>query len=232
MAIEPGSSNIPRKTGLCAGLCFASAVGLSVYVTFTFAIFLAIWGMIVLVRGPAPERAAWVVAGVVALALAVPYLRATGGAGGAGGPFVIAAVRSFAPFEVLPYLGFGQTRIAVANLLVLPLNYFPYRRSMVRAGDRLVEARLASPMRHLGQAELGALAMFAVSLLVSVSSFRGDSANDLGRRSLLILVDLTRLVDRTPPCMVAAPLAAVPRPQALAEANERLDRARLGNQRL
>src|SRR5579864_23226 len=184
-ARAPGTH--PVKTGLCAGLCFASAAGLSVYVTLTFAIFLAIWGIIVLVRGSGRERAAWLVAGAVAVAAALPYLRATGRAGGTGGQFVMATVRSFRPFEtMLPFFGFTWYQIAVANLLVLPLSYF--LATGVWFALAIIWWKRAWRRRgHLGEAELAALAMFAVSVLVGTFLSSGViTTNDLGLRSMLI----------------------------------------------
>ncbi|HEV2202228.1 MAG TPA: hypothetical protein VGR73_20610 [Bryobacteraceae bacterium] len=177
----------PLKTGLCAGLCFASAVGLSVYVTFTFAVFLTIWGMLVLVRGSGRERVAWLAAGIVAVMAALPYLRATGRAGGAGGRFLMTTVRAFTPFElVLPVFGWTWNQIAVANLLVLPLNYF--LETGVWFALAIVWWKRAWRRRgHVGEAELAALSMFAVSVLVGTFLRSGViTNNDLGWRSLLI----------------------------------------------
>src|SRR5712691_7050228 len=39
------------RSVVCAGLCFASATGTSVYVAFAFALFLAVWGAVILFRG-------------------------------------------------------------------------------------------------------------------------------------------------------------------------------------
>jgi hypothetical protein len=177
----------PVKTGICAGLCFASAVGLSIYVTFTFGIFLALWGGVILLRGSGRERAAWLIAAAVAVTAALPYLRATGRAGGTGGRFLMTTVRSFTPFElVLPSLGLNGNQIAVANLLVLPLNYF------LETGVWFVLAmvwwkRAWRRRGHLGEAEVAALTMFGVSVLVATFLRSGViTNNDLGWRSLLI----------------------------------------------
>lgn len=109
---------------LIAGAAFASAAGLSIYVAFVFAVFLAVW------LGMRRDRLI-ALAGAVALALATPYLfelfrgvpgTGSGGAGGGTAPISF-AVRSFYFAEAL--VGSGSAwRTTVANLVALPLNYF------------------------------------------------------------------------------------------------------------
>jgi len=67
---------------VCAGICFASATGLSIYVTFAFALFLIPFGAWELWTKAWPERRVWLVAGATTLAGAMPYLLALRGAGG------------------------------------------------------------------------------------------------------------------------------------------------------
>ena len=111
---------------VCAGICFASATGLSIYVTFTFAIFLIPCGAVMLWKKAWPERMAWLIAGGTALAGAAPYLRSLSGAGGASqGSFVMFTVRSMTYLEIiLPGYGLNWNQIAWANFAALPLNYF------------------------------------------------------------------------------------------------------------
>jgi hypothetical protein len=106
------------------GAAIASALGLSVYVTFVFVVFLIVW------LAMRVESRVICAAGVMALALSFPYLLelARGlpgtGAGGGGATLPIQfAVRSFYFAEAL--VGAGNSwRTTVANTLALPLNYF------------------------------------------------------------------------------------------------------------
>jgi hypothetical protein len=168
-----------------AGLCFGSSVGLSVYVAFTFAIFLAVWVVMVLIRHGWRESVPWVLSGVIAAACAAPFLLTIAGAGG-GGSFARFAVRGFAPFDtVLPAFGLSWNTIAVVDFLALPLNYF------LETGVWFVMAILWwRRLRRRGalgnDAVTAAVIMFTVSLLVG-TFLRSNviNNNDLGWRSVL-----------------------------------------------
>lgn len=173
---------------ICAGLCFASATGLSIYVTFTFAIFLVPCGAVMLWRKSWPERAAWLAAGATALAGATPYLLGLRGAGGASeGPFVTLTVRSMTFIDIiLPGYGWTWNQIAWANLAALPLNYFlETGLAFVLAGIWL--RRAWRRRRHLPEAEWIGLGLFLTSLFVA-TFLRSSviSSNDLAWRGALI----------------------------------------------
>ena len=110
-----------------AGAAIASALGLSIYVTFVFAVFLVVW---LVMRGRRVESGVICLAGVVAFALSIPYLleltRELPGSGAGGGSARLPiqfAVRSFYFAEAL--VGPGNSwRTTLANTLALPLNYF------------------------------------------------------------------------------------------------------------
>jgi len=181
----------PFGPAICAGLCFASAAGTSIYVTFTFAIFLALWGALVILRGTKTERQNWILSGAVAIVFAAPYLLALRGAAGPAGAFVQPTIRSFTPVEtVMDALHFPWIQIALANLVTLPLNYF------LESGVWMLLAALwiARARRRMGRSHLSpsnpqqaALAMFAVSLCIA--TFLRSAVinnNDLGWRSVLV----------------------------------------------
>ncbi len=174
----------PFVTALCAGLCLSSAVGLSVYASFAFELFLAGWGAWVLYRGNWPERSTWMLAGVVALVCSIPYLHSIQSAGGPGGPFASFAVRDFRPVDIaLSTLGLTRTEISFANLLALPLNYF------LEAGMWFVLAAIWGRSawkrrRNLPKAEQAACAIFLAALFVGSFVCSGViGANDLGLRA-------------------------------------------------
>ena len=114
------------------GAAVASAFGLSIYVTFVFVIFLVVWLAFLTLRGQRVESGVICAAGVVALAMSIPYLLEltrglTGtGSGGIGTSATLPiqfAVRSFYFAEAL--VGPGSSwRTTLANTLSLPLNYF------------------------------------------------------------------------------------------------------------
>ena len=115
---EPGGR--ARRT-LFAGVCFASAFGLSVWVTVGAVATAAAWGVSLLARRRFALALALLAAGAVALAMAAPQLLDLH-AGRAPGPFpVVATVRAFSPVENA--MGPGPLRL-LARLVCLPLNDF------------------------------------------------------------------------------------------------------------
>jgi hypothetical protein len=172
---------------ICAGLCFASATGLSIYVTFTFAMFLVPCGAFMLWRKAWPERAAWLAAGATACAGAMPYLLAIRSAGGAAdGAFVSFTVRDMTLLDtMLSGFGFGWRQIAWANLAALPLNYFlETGLAFVLAGIWL---RRAWRRKHIRESGGMALGLFLTALFVATFMRSGVIANnDLAWRGALI----------------------------------------------
>jgi hypothetical protein len=173
---------------ICAGLAFASAAGLSIYVTFTFAIFLIPCGAVMLWKKAWPERVAWLTAGATALAGTLPYLHQLGGAGGTSeGAFVAFTVRSMTFLEIiLSGSGLSWNQIAWANLAALPLNYFlETGLAFVLAGIWL--RRAWRRRRNLREPELIALGLFFTALFVATFLRSGVIANnDLAWRGALI----------------------------------------------
>jgi hypothetical protein len=108
-----------------AGLAFASAVGLSVYVTFVFVIFWCIWMIILFLQKERRLCTVMAFAGLVALLAASPFLIGLleGGASSPNQELPIAfAVRFFGP--ITPYLvNFPATLKSIIYLIFLPINY-------------------------------------------------------------------------------------------------------------
>jgi hypothetical protein len=119
--------NITRQLILMtiAGLAFASAVGLSVYVTFVFVIFWCIWMIILFLQKERRLCYVMAFAGLVALLAASPFLIGLleGGASSPNQELPIAfAVRLFGP--ITPYLvNFPPTLKSIIYLIFLPINY-------------------------------------------------------------------------------------------------------------
>jgi hypothetical protein len=168
---------------LAAGLCFASAAGCSVYVTITFAIFLAIWGLVNLLRGWYRDLSLMLLAGATAAVLVLPtYLLGLRGKA-AGGAVVAPAIRAFKLVDlILLSRHVAAWKISLANLLLLPLNYF------LEFGFYLLVAvvTLQAIRRKWSRWNLAACTLAATSFAVATFLRSAVIANnDLGFRGFL-----------------------------------------------
>jgi hypothetical protein len=118
---------------IVAGMAFASAAGMSVYVTFTFVVAIALWLLASVSRKDWLEVMMFVSAGALALLWALSFLltlRGTGAGGTAapvGGAFVEFELRAF-PLGIALAQQIGiplvtQSARTVASVVFLPLNY-------------------------------------------------------------------------------------------------------------
>jgi hypothetical protein len=174
------------RHAVVAGLALASALGVAIYVAFVFGAFLGVWIAVTAVKRWWPETAACVAAGIAAAACSAPYLLALRGpAGGAVGAPLQFQVRPFAPaVAILHSVGIVPGwKLSLANLALLPLNYF------LELGFFFAAARLwwSRRRRPLSRAELATALMLATSLLIC-SFVRSSviSNNDLGWRGILV----------------------------------------------
>jgi hypothetical protein len=172
------------------GLCFASAVGASVYVGMTVAAGCALWLAVALVKHW--RRHAWVLAsaGVLAAAFSLPFLlQVTQGLGSVeasshSAPIAF-TVRSFTFMDLLLHPS-SPGKLLALNATLLPLNYF------LELGFFFVVACLG--VRRIwrdgfrDQAEWCAATLGVASLLVCTFMRSGVIANnDLGTRSPLVV---------------------------------------------
>jgi hypothetical protein len=183
---ESRLSNILRAS-MVAAVAFASAVGSSIYVTFVFAVSLAAWTLIALLRNRRREFAILVGCGLLAAVLSVPYLLDLRG-GAAGGPFLKFGVRTFGPVRLLlsaldvP----ADWRPALVHALLLPINYF------FEFGFFFVAARWRWNLYRkrgiaFGRSEQCAVTMAATSVLICSFLRSGViTNNDLGWRGPLV----------------------------------------------
>jgi len=109
-----------------AGMAFASAVGMSVYVTFTFVVAVILWLLVLAVRKDWVEAAMFLGAGAVALLWALPYLAGLRGPG-SGNAFIEVALRTF-PMGVVFARQLGipcrtHFEVNAVNAIFLPINY-------------------------------------------------------------------------------------------------------------
>jgi hypothetical protein len=128
---QPIATKFQRVVSLVlAGMAFASAVGLSVLASFTFAVFIALWLPYAVLHRWWDELAYLFVAGCVGLVIALPFLRllvgpAVDGASGDGRFFAV-WIRPF-PLGLIMVGSALKLRgpiLGVLSVPFLPLNYF------------------------------------------------------------------------------------------------------------
>jgi hypothetical protein len=173
-------------SGVIAGLAFATSVGAAIYVAFVFALFLLVWSAVVLGKRWYGEFAVLVVAGATGVLCSLPFLAELRGPG-SGGAFLHLTVRSFLLVDVLAgVLHFTQAwQKYLANLLLLPLNYFMELGLFFAVG--VLEWRRLRRIETLGRNDL-ALGLMAVVSVVACTFMRSGviANNDLGWRGFLI----------------------------------------------
>ncbi|MGO9775817.1 MAG: hypothetical protein ACLPM3_04420, partial [Terracidiphilus sp.] len=173
---------------IVAGMAFASAVGMSVYVTFTFVIVVGLWLLATVARKDWLEAAMFIAAGVVALLWALSFLSSLRGPAG-GGAFLEFALRPFsAGIFVLQRIGIHirtQSEVLVANAILLPISY-AIELGFFFAIGILRLRQLARGKVEASANELAAWTFVATSFLIG--SFLRSSTigtNDLGWRCFL-----------------------------------------------
>jgi hypothetical protein len=128
LIISTRNESLPRRLGaaLVCGFAFASAFGLSTWITFIFAVFWFTW-LIIRLRQSAPvsELGVMILPGLIAGLLIIPFLLDLSGSGGSGsGGFPLAfEVRPFWPFTILTITSPIWEKVFI-NFLALPFNYF------------------------------------------------------------------------------------------------------------
>jgi hypothetical protein len=185
---QPGRWPQPLSVVLAAA-AMASAVGMSVYVTFTFASILVVWALLALIRKQPKVLAAVVAAGVLSLLIALPFLlELRSNEPVADG--IHWQVRRFALFyDKLGPLGLispEQTwKTTLYRLAFLPLNYFLELGVYFYAG--ILCCRRLWRKRPVSGRDLAAVAMLGASVAICtfLGSNVGDMGNDLGWRGFL-----------------------------------------------
>ncbi len=173
---------------IVAGMAFASAAGMSVYVTFTFVVAVSLWLLVLIVRKGWMESAMFATAGTVALLWALPYLAGLRGPG-SGAAFVEFALRPF-PLGLyfLHRIGIQfrtEFTFTVGNVLFLPINYAMELGFFFAVGvqrqRQLTSGRIAASTN-----ELAAWTLVLTSFLIGTFLRSGTIINnDLGWRCFL-----------------------------------------------
>jgi hypothetical protein len=179
-----------------AGLAFASAAGLSIYVTFTFAIFAICWSVQLLFEKKIKTFTTTVAAGVLSLFLSWPYLldllskrSGAGSIAGAGERFAFFAIRGFPPaLQFLEKLGIHNSLLlGLAKMPILLIVYvfeFGFFALIMLLCLRH-DARSPTPLSR----QRRMMWMMLIVSLLTMSVVQSDSSgtNDLGFRGMLVV---------------------------------------------
>ena len=188
--LQGARGDILAATG--AGVTFACALGLSVYVTLVVAVFMTAWTAIDALRRQFREVGLTCVAGIVALAFSLPYVtellgeRSNPKAG--GGPLLQFAIRMFSiTHAVISTSHPAEWVRPLAEALALPLAYFLELGFFFLVG-LLQWRKMRASKPFLGHPELCGFVMVASGLFVC-SFLRSSviSANDLGIRGFMVV---------------------------------------------
>jgi hypothetical protein len=178
-------------TTIIAGLCYATGVGMSVYVTFAFAAFMALWLFITLLKKHWSAAAMICVSGLIALVASAPYLMElrAGSPNGAtaGGPLLQFNVVAFTVVRAVfedPSRPVQAWWLPLVYLMFLPLGYLLelgfFFAILERQWKRMRRGLFSHP-------DLCGFTIVAASFLTSV--FVRSSviaANDLARRGIML----------------------------------------------
>jgi len=173
------------KYSAMAGIALATAGGASIYVGGVFAVFLAVWTSIAILKRWWREAANLAGAGFLAIVLFLPYGRTLAGAA-SGGPPIVFQVRRFYPADVaLRGVMHGPWARPLVDGLMLPWNYLFELGFFLCAALIWWKKRRASG-RALSREEMATALMVLISMLICTflrSSLIGN--NDLGWRGFL-----------------------------------------------
>ncbi len=194
-AIDEETALRPRIwAGAISGLAFASAAGLSVYVTFTFGVFAVLWALRVLLQGSVKTVVTYLGGGAFSLVLSWPFLLdllsksgATGLNSDGGQRLATFAIRSFPVAEQLlgrlgphNWIQFGLSLMPVLlGLYILEFGFFALVLALCLRRDIRKNVSLSRQQRMAWMMLL--VCLLAMSLLKSEST----SQNDLGFRGML-----------------------------------------------
>jgi hypothetical protein len=173
---------------IVAGMAFASAAGMSVYVTFTFVVAVALWLLASITRKAWLEVAMFVGAGAWALLWAMPFLSSLRGPA-SGAAFVEFALRPFPlGLHFAQQIGIElrtQTALTVANAIFLPINYALELGFFLAVGVLRLRLLLSARVEATTN-ELAAWTLVATSFLIGTFLRSSTiSSNDLGWRCFL-----------------------------------------------
>lgn len=181
---EAPAKSVRVKTAVVAALAFASAAGLSVYITFTFAIFLVTWTLALARSKQYAEVLTFVAVGVLTVLVSVGYLHDLMQPGYTGS-FATFYVRTLETFEnwVNAHIDYEWLQ-QVILVLLLPIYYLIELGffALVGIGKLVTMWRRDEP---LAKWEWATVNLGGTSLLVGSFLMSTTGNNDLGYRCVL-----------------------------------------------
>jgi len=170
-----------------AGLAFASAFGLSVYVTLVFVVFWGVWMIVLFLQKERQLAMVMTLAGIIAAVAISPFIAGllSGGSGTSGGFPIALGVRSFYP--VIPFLpSMPPILLNLIFLVLLPFNYLMELGFFLAAGLLWVQQHNQGLWKrnpfHVAEIILLSAVFFAGSFTRSTAI----GNNDLGWRAWLL----------------------------------------------
>jgi hypothetical protein len=180
------SSRFRWQNSLAASIAFASAAGLSIYVTLVFAVFLVLWTIWLAIKREFAATLSFVTAGLGAAILALPFLFELTRTKSSSS-FLTAGIRTLGPLADLMNLLGVQNEFVwdFAHFLFLPVTYFLELGFFFVIGSYWWMKRRYS-LRSLTRQEQAAALMMALAI-VFCSFIKSAVAglNDLGVRGML-----------------------------------------------
>lgn len=194
------------KAGLVAGLAFASAVGLSVYVTLVFVLFWGIWMIVLFFQKERSLSFIMGLAGIIALIAASPFLAGLVGGNNSGlssGIPIAFSVRMFLPVYIF-ISTYPTLLLNLIYLLVLPINYLMELGFFLIAGILWIQQH---QKRDLKQNPFYSSEIILLATTVFIGSFLRSTSignNDFGWRAWLagqfvLLIWGIDVLNRLPP---------------------------------
>jgi hypothetical protein len=172
--------------GICA-LALFSAVGLSVWVTFTFAAFWVVWIIIAFIKGWHREARDGILIGLLALALSIPFVLDLQRAHSTRDLPIVVSVRPFLPVhDWIKRQGGGPNRLLAADLASLPLNYVLEFGFVALAGMVYWHRRLQS-REKMARDEIALVALAATAAVIMTFLRSNIASNDLGWRGAMFV---------------------------------------------
>jgi hypothetical protein len=166
-----------------AGLCFATGLGYSVWVTLACALGVVVWTIICVAEKRKSEARAFISAGIVAALVATPYALHLRSAAQVPLAPIVPYIREFLPLSRLLSSQSGLTQ-ALGALIALPVNYFMEFGFYALAA--LMWGRDARRRRwQIETEEKFGVAFAASSLVIATFAKAVLSLNDLGFRGIL-----------------------------------------------
>jgi hypothetical protein len=171
---------------VCA-LALFSALGLSIWVTFTFAAFWIAWLFISFMKGWYGEASRAMFIAVLGVILSIPYLIDLHKANLTTITPIIVSVRQFQPVHtLLENDSVGPNLVIIADLIALPLNYLMEFGFFAIAGILYWRWSVRTE-KQLCRNEIAFVTLAASALMIATFLRSNIAANDLGWRSAMFV---------------------------------------------